>query len=236
LGAAGAVMLVLAYGLAFTHFPPNAVVGRGTSVHLGATIGAATLFAAAVWLAMHYIQPRFLAPLLAAYLALAIGYQITIARDFVRAWRIEREFWQQVAACCTDLQDGTVLVYELDPAGPETTFIFPNSWADALVLDETYRFPATWTNPPRLFSLTDWQNRVQPEGDHLRWWVPAASWDEHWEPLPQNNVILLRKEGGVVSRVTGSIEVAGRPLQFKDPAQPTNFPPAQLHDLLLDSR
>src|SRR5204863_4148799 len=27
---AGAVMLVFAYALAFTHFPPNALVGRGT--------------------------------------------------------------------------------------------------------------------------------------------------------------------------------------------------------------
>jgi hypothetical protein len=235
-GGAGAIMLVLGYALAFTHFPPNAVVGRGTSVHLGATIGAATLFSAVVWLGIRYVTPRVVAPLVAGYLALAIGYPITIERDFVRGWQIQRQFWQQVAACCTDFQDGTVLIYEQDPAGPETTFVFPNSWADALVLDETYRFPATWAKPPRLFSLTDWQSRVQPEGDDLRWWVPAASWDEHWETLPQNNVIVLRKVGGVVSRITGSIEVAGRPLRLKDPAQPTHYPPAQLYDLLLDSR
>ena len=40
-------MFALGYGLAFTILPPNAVVGRGTSVHLGATLGMAVLAAAA---------------------------------------------------------------------------------------------------------------------------------------------------------------------------------------------
>jgi hypothetical protein len=234
LAGAGAVMLVLGYALAFTHYPPNALVGRGTSVHLGATIGASTLVAAVVWLGMRSLTPRLLAPLLGAYLALAVGYQITIARDFIRAWQLERAFWQQVNACCTDFQDGTILIYELDPAAAqETTFISSNSWADALVLDETYRFPSTWANPPRLFSLTDWQSRVEVEGDHLRWWVPAASWDEHWEVLPERNVIVLRNVDGGVRRFVGTVDVAGRELTLKDPGLPGSFPPAQLHDLLL---
>jgi hypothetical protein len=231
---AGAIMLVLGYALAFTHYPPNALVGRGTSVHLGATIGASILVAAVVWLGLRYLTPRVVAPLLAGYLALAIGYQITIARDFAHAWQLERAFWRQVNACCTDFQDGTILIYELDPdATPETTFISSNSWADALVLDETYRFPSTWANPPRLFSLTNWESRVDVEGDHLRWWVPAATWDEHWEVLPQGKVILLRNEDGAVRRFVGTLDVAGRELQLKDPGLPGSFPPAQLHELLL---
>jgi hypothetical protein len=228
-------MLVLGYALAFTHYPPNALVGRGTSVHLGATIGASTLVAAVVWLGVRYLTPRVVAPLLGGYLALAVGYQITIARDFAHAWQLERTFWQQVNACCTDFQDGTILIFELDPATqPETTFISSNSWADALVLDETYRFPSTWANPPRLFSLTDWQSRVEPEGDHLRWWVPAASWDEHWEVLPQGNVVLLRNVDGGVKRFVGTVDVAGRQLKLKDPGLPSRLPAAQLHDLLLN--
>jgi hypothetical protein len=47
---AGAAMLVIAYALAFTHFPPNALVGRGTSVHLGATLGMSVLAAGVAWL------------------------------------------------------------------------------------------------------------------------------------------------------------------------------------------
>jgi hypothetical protein len=233
IGAAGLAMLVLGYGLAFTHFPPNAVVGRGTSVHLGATLGMSVLAAAVAWLLLG-IRPRVATAVLAAYLALAVGYYVTIERDFMRSWQLQRGFWQQVVACCSDLQDGTVLLYELSATDEPTTFIFTNSWSDPLVLGETFAFPPEWANPPRLFSLTQWLDRVQPDGDHLRWWVPGASWDEHWEVLPQGNVILLRRapDGGL-TRMTGSVEVAGQELQLKPPSAPTTFPPAQLYVPLL---
>jgi hypothetical protein len=141
--------------------------------------------------------------------------------------------WQQVVACCSDLQDGTILLYELNPVD-EPTFIFSNSWADPLILGETFAFPSTWANPPRLFSLTQWLDRVQPAGDHLQWWVPGASWDEHWEVLPQGNVILLRRapDGGL-SRISGTVDVAGQSLVLKPPAAGVAWPPAQLYQPLL---
>jgi hypothetical protein len=225
---AGSVMVVLAYLLAFTHFPPNALVGRGTSVHLGATFGMAVLAAGVAWLLLAF-RPRVAVAVLATYLALAVGYYVTIERDFMHSWQLQRTFWQQVAACCSDLQDGTVLIYVLDPAD-EPTFIFTNSWSDPLVLTQTFAFPPDWTHPPRLFSLTEWQSRVEREGDHLRWWVPGASWDEHWETFPQGNVILLRKGAdGSLQRVTGAVPVAGTELQLKSISPGAAWPPAQLY-------
>jgi hypothetical protein len=230
--AAGAVMLIVGYGLAFTHFPPNALVGRGTSVHLGATLGMAVLAAGLAWL-MLSARRRIATAALAGYLALASGYYVTIGRDFIQSWQVQRAFWQQVAVCCSDVRDGTILIYELS-SSEEPRFIFTNSWADALVLGETFAFPRTWSNPPRLFSLTEWVDRVQTDGDGLRWWVPAASWDEHWEELPQDNVILLRRgPDGALARATGAVEVAGRRLQLKSPDPPTAWPPGQLYDPLL---
>ena len=232
--AAGAVMLVIAYGLAFTHFPPNALVGRGTSVHLGATIGMSVLAAGVAWLLLS-LRPRVAAAIISAYFALAVGYYVTIERDFIHSWQLQRAFWRQVAACCSDMQDGTVLLYALSQSD-EPTFIFANSWADPLVLGETFAFPATWSNPPRLFSLTEWRDRVEVEGDHLRWWVPGASWDEHWEELPSGNVIMLmRGADGALVRVTGSVDVAGRTLELKAPGPPVAWPPAQLYTPLLKS-
>ena len=152
----------------------------------------------------------------------------------MRSWQLQRAFWQQVAACCSDLQDGTVLLYELT-SGEEPTFIFTNSWADPLVLGETFAFPKDWSNPPRLFSLTQWLNRVQPDGDHLHWWVPAASWDEHWEPLPQNNVILLtRAPDGTLTRATGTVDIPGGTLALKPSDPPQSWPAAQLFTPLLE--
>jgi len=230
--AAGAVMLVIAYALAFTHYPPNALVGRGTSVHLGATLGMSVLSAGLAWLLLS-IAPRAAAVVISAYLALTVGYYVTIEHDFMRSWQLQRAFWQQVVACCSDLQDGTVLIYTLS-SSEEPTFIFTNSWADPLVLGETFAFPSSWRNPPRLFSLTEWQSRVQADGDHLEWWVPAASWDEHWEELPQGNVILLtRAADGSLVRETGSVEVAGQSLTLKPVGAPEVWASAQLSSPLL---
>jgi hypothetical protein len=233
IAAAGAAMLILGYGLAFTHFPPNAIVGRGTSVHLGATLGMAVLAAAVAWFLLS-LRPRIASAFIAAYLALAVGYYVTIERDFMRSWQLQRAFWQQVVECCSDLQDGTVLLYELNPAD-EPTFIFTNSWADPLVLRQAFAFPPGWSNPPRLFSLTQWLDRVQPDGrDGLQWWVPAASWDEHWEPLPQGNVILLRRAAdGSLTRETGQVALAGANLDLKRQAAPKAWPSAQLAGALL---
>jgi hypothetical protein len=230
---AGAAMLVCGYLLAFTHFPPNALVGRGTSVHLGATLGMAVLATGLAWLLLGW-RPRLAIALISAYLALAVGYYVTIERDFIRSWQLQRAFWQQVQACCSDLQDGTVLLYTLT-SGEEPTFIFTNSWADPLILGETFAFPKDWSQPPRLFSLTEWQNRVQADGDQLNWWVPAASWDEHWEPLPQGNVILLtRAPDGTLTRTTGSADVPGGRLSLKPSEAPQRWPVAQLYAPLLE--
>ena len=230
-GGAGVVMLVLAYGLAFTHYPPTAVVGRGTSVHLGATVGGATIVAALAWLGL-MVRVRLASGLIATYVALIVGYYVTIQRDFIHAWQLQRTFWQEVVACCSDLQDGTVLLYESDGTA-EPTFIFSNSWADPLVLALMYRFPPQWATPPRLFSLTAWTDRVQPDGDHLRWWVPGASWDEHWEEFPAANVIVLRPGGGHLQRIEGSVDIAGTRFALKPLGVPAVFAPGPLHDLLL---
>jgi hypothetical protein len=230
---AGIAMLVVGYALAFTHYPPNALVGRGTSVHLGATLGMAVMASGAAW-ALLSVQPRVAIALTSAYVGLAVGYYVTIERDFMRSWQLQRTFWQQVAACCSDLQDGTILLYTLSSA-EEPTFIFTNSWADPLILDEMYSFPKAWTNPPRLFSLTEWKNRVYADGDHLSWSVPAATWEEHIEEFPQRNVVLLtRAAGGTLERVSGSVDVAGRTLELKPPGPPQTWQPAQLYAPLLE--
>jgi hypothetical protein len=230
--AAGAAMLMLAYALAFTHFPPNAIVGRGTSVHLGATLGMAVLAAGISWWLLEWKRTLAI-PMISAYLALCVGYYVTIERDFIHSWQLQRGFWQQVVACCSDFTDGTVLIYELNPSD-EPTFIFTNSWSDPLVLMQAFAFPSSWADPPRLFSLTEWTDRVEPEADHLRWWVPGASWDEHWETLPQSNVIVLRTGAdGRLQRVTGAVPVAGTSLQLKPPDNQVAWPPAQLYPPLL---
>lgn len=230
--ASGVVLLVLAYALAFTHFPPTAVAGRSTSVHLAASIGGAIIFATLASTVLRASASRLranaAAMALSFYLALLIGYQMTIQRDFVRAWEMQKDFWSQVVACCSDLQDGTVLVFETDDP-LATPFIAANSWADPLVLRLLYHFPAAWQNPPRLFTLGgSWTRRVERDGAGWRWLVPAATWDEHAESLPESDVIVLRRDNGRLARVAGPLDIRGQSFPLKPPGPPGAWSPGPL--------
>jgi hypothetical protein len=228
---AGLVLLVLAYPLAFTHYPPTAVAGRSTSVHLAATLGGAALCAAlGAWaLALRGVG----AALVAAYLALLGGYYLTIQRDFVLAWDEQRAFWGQVVACCSDLDDHSVIIVETsEPLG--TPMVAANSWADPLVLPLLYRFPPDWPAPPRLFTLgPGWTTRLQRDGAGWRWLVPGATWDEHWERLVDGDLVVLRSENGRLVRQTTPLEVDGSTLALRGPGPARSWSPGPLHAALL---
>jgi hypothetical protein len=228
----GLVLLVLGYVLAFTHYPPTAVAGRSTSVHLAATLGGAIVFAA---IASRVLSAGWIgSALVAAYIAVLGGYYLTIQRDFLLAWEQQKTFWTEVVHCCSDVQDGTVLVVETDqPLG--TTMISGNSWADPLVPRLLYHFPSDWQNPPRLFTLApDWTSRIEaaPDGG-WQWRVPAATWDEHTEPLPTGNLIVLRYQDGQLVRVDGPLSVDGGSIALKPPAAAAGWPTGPLYPLLV---
>ena len=160
-------------------------------------------------------------------------------RDFVHVWDAQRAFWRDVAECCSDLEEGTVLIYEWD-GDVVGQYISAHSWADPLVLERTYRFPADWSNPPRLFSVGDWRDRagLDPAGNGVRWLMPEGAWAQGWAPLPQDNVIVLRQENGRIIRLTEPIDLGGAVLRLKPVGTPTTdrFPPGPLWPYLTPTR
>jgi hypothetical protein len=220
-------MLGLAYGLSFTHFPPTALYGRATSVHLAAAFGGALLFACLCRLFLGCAQSRRLGNtaivLLSIYLSVLVAYCFSIQLDFKQAWQNEQSFWTKTVAQVPDLSDGT-MIFVLDHNLPATRYILTNSWADPIMLAQIFRFPSDWKAPPRLFVVpTDWTKSIAQENDQLRWEVPAATWVAHWEVLPQSNVILLEMENGKLVRRYGSILIDGQSLQLK-PLSPDPYP------------
>lgn len=127
-----------------------------------------------------------------------------------------------MAECCSDLAEGTVLIYEGDRHAVGK-FIGAHSWADPLVLERTYRFPADWSNPPRLFTVGGWRDRVEldPGENGVRWLMPEGAWAQGWAPLPQANVIVLRREYGRIVRLTRPIRLDGAVLRLKPVGPPT---------------
>lgn len=230
----GLLMIGIGYLLAFTHYPPVAAVGRGTSVHLGATLGASVLVAAAAWWALELaaaFRGAWLgAAVIAAYLGLASGYEMVIQQDFTHAWSLERAFWTQVVSLAPDMGENTLLFYEPDNPNP-TRYIDASSWADPLMLAQIFQFPSSWQNPPRLFTVSgDWASRIQQTPQGLQWMVPGATWDEHMEPFPTGNVVVLTGADDHLVRVDSPLQAAGESIPVK-PA-PSPGAPGHPHDFL----
>jgi hypothetical protein len=235
---AACVFLGLAYMTSFTHFPPIATSGRGTSVHLAATFGGALLFAClcSVWLsAANAHRLKNLARLgFVVYFMIVIAYRFSIQLDFKQAWQNERSFWSSALENVPDLNDGTI-VFVLDHDLPQTNYILSNSWADPIMLSQIFHFPIDWKTPPRLFVVqSDWAEHLIRDGDHFKWQVPVATWPTHWEILPNANVILLEMHDGVLIRRAGSIQTNGQDFELKPLTANLGFAKGPLYNYLTD--
>src|SRR5262249_32304971 len=118
LGISGAVMLVIAYGLAISpgHYPPTVDAGRLTGgTHMAAALGMGFLWGAATALLLDLAvtyRKRLLAVLLVAlYFSGLAAFHYRVQGDFVDSWRMQLAFWRSVAKECPDLMDGEVMLY-----------------------------------------------------------------------------------------------------------------------------
>ena len=120
---AALVMLSLAYVLSFTHFPPTAIYGRATSVHLAAAFGGSLVFACVcsvlLSFANAYRLKSYAVVVLACYLSLVVAYRFSIQPDFKQAWQNQRSFWTSAIENLPDMTDETI-VFVLDHDLPQT--------------------------------------------------------------------------------------------------------------------
>ena len=213
----GVIMLCLAYVLSFTHFPPIALYGRSSSVHLASSVGGSIIFACvcSVFLSVAhaYRIKNYATIFLALYLSLVVAYRFSIQLDFKQAWQNQRAFWTSAIKNSPDMTNETV-IFVLDHNLPKTRYILTNSWADPIILQRIFQFPSSWESPPRLFVVkNDWTYHLIREGDKFKWEVPL--WESHWEVLPDSNLILLEMDHGTLVRRSGSININGQELELK---------------------
>ena len=144
LAATGLLMWALAYALSFTHFPPTATVGRPTSVHLAAALGASLTIAALVAGLLPMIKPARLQQSLlfglAAYFGLLVGYGVLIQQDLVRSWLYQRQFWREALPMMPALEAGTVVIVNYKGL-PDTHYILSHTWETTIALRMIYDFP-----------------------------------------------------------------------------------------------
>jgi hypothetical protein len=242
-------MLVLAYVLSFTHYPPVEVFGRGTSVHLAAAFGGSILlactFSQLLSIARRFRMRSAATIVVALYFSLLVGYGVVIQADFTRAWQHQRSFWTSAVGLLPDVTDGTV-VFLVNKDLPETRFILSHSWANPLILSQLFDFPAHWLSPPRLFVVPEeWSRGLaivdlgsdSGIGKHLEWMVPEATWESHVEVFPDANVIVLEMQGGKLVRRQGTVNIGGVEFRFKplSPNSKLNFEKGPLFNVLIGS-
>lgn len=248
---AGMLMLGLAYTLSFTHFPPWAIKGRDTSVHLAATFGGSLIFGCLCFVfltAARRSRVKMVGPvLLGLYVSLLVGYRLSIQADYKQSWANQIRFWSNVVQSSLDMTDSTIILVAEDSL-PETEYIATNSWADPFVLEQVFQIPGEWENPPRAMVVgSDWTSRVRGSGNQMTipWPLPSEStweftlqagnrhWDFRWDrvfdevvwefPLQDANVILLENIGGELVRIDEPITVDNRVLTPR-PMEDDAFP------------
>jgi hypothetical protein len=199
--------LMSAYLLAFTHYPPVIRYGRGTSVHISATIPAALCFAVLVWglwrMVSGYRRLKILFLLvLVGYLSVSVGNRYSIQQDFAKSWTDQKQFWQQVVPLVADSRDGTV-IFVLNHQLPEVHYIITHSWADYFLLEELIEYPDEWTRKPMVL-VTDgnWERNLLVRNGKI-----SYPWSLYWDFVidPENIILLSDKSDGNLERVAGEI-------------------------------
>ena len=235
----GILAWLAGYALSFTHWPPLAVAGRGTSVHGAATLGAALTTAALAWILGRTARRRVSRTILrlgvAGFFALLVGFHLTVQRAFAESWTQQRALWRQVVELCPDLEEGTVIFVQ--PQGlPANSMALVSSWADPLVLELVFRFPREWSSVPRAFALHREVAASFSEVDGtVRWRVPDATWRSHVSVLDHKKVVVLKSEAGRLQRIRGKVRIDSVEITSKRRTRQTiaTFPRGPLFALLL---
>jgi hypothetical protein len=213
LGISGLVMLILAYPLTFT-VSPLSVYGRNTRVHFVAIIGATIICACICWLIINLagsVTLKWIATfVVAVFFSLMLVFGFVVQEDYRRAWDLQREFWSDVIPLIPDTEEGTVVL--VDPSQlQDTLYIGANFWNLPRVLDQIYRYPSEWVEPPKVFRLVpDWQKHIIAEGGQFQ--LNAATTfapPSTFKDVHNSNVVLIETSTGQPARRTEPLVLDG---------------------------
>jgi hypothetical protein len=160
---AGMIMLVFAYPLTII-LRPYAISGRETRVHFAGVVGTALIGASVVTLVFRVLKGRGLRLALLGVISLVLGmnfaFGFVIQKAYVRAWDLQKAFWQDLIPLISDSVDGTAILVE--PSGIEDVlYIDANTWVLPRMLERFYVFPADWERVPSVFRLAKfWEENI----------------------------------------------------------------------------
>ncbi len=234
----GGLMLIGSYLFAFTHYPPKTLIGRGTSVHLAASVAAAILFGGLGQLfiyGMNFFFKKAHYAIIALYIALLAGNGIFIQKDYITSWTNQRYFWKQVLELCPDLNENTNIILARDQLS-ETEYIYTHSWAVPMVLDNLFVFPESWNYTPKVIILDKPFNKEITERNDSLLTHPRYSFlfENRIDVCLENyNTILLKSENDVLERVYSDLDINGDTLHLKTMGGNPEFKRRELYKYLI---
>jgi hypothetical protein len=248
----GMVMVAGGYALEFSgwHFPPLHEAGRMSAVHLGATLGAATLVAALLSLGWALVRRRgaqlAVAVLASAYLASLFGYRLAVQRGFAAAAGQQREYWSRIMSLVPDLSSDTVVIL-LGSEPPRNRFILPSSWSDTWVIRFLFH-DAAGHSPFLVGGYVPLRRGAAETGfdetllrragnGSLDWSSEVPGWMrvDRGRPLQSGPVVVLERQGFEWRRRSGSITLQGVEVALPPASAGTThrLVPGPLYDLLI---
>lgn len=160
---AGLIMLVLAYPLTII-LRPYAISGRETRVHFAGVVGTALIAASGTVLVIRALKGQSARLALLGLVSLVFGlnfaFGFIIQKAYVRAWDLQKQFWQALLPLISDAVDGTAILVE--PSGMEDVlYINANTWVLPRMLERFYVFPEDWARVPQVFRLAKfWEENI----------------------------------------------------------------------------
>jgi len=153
---AAATMTLSSYLLAFTHFPPSALHGRFTSVHLASSVSGGILIALSVHLAFYCLRNRrhltlALRAAVTVLLAILFSRGFLIQKDFSESWRTRTNFWRQVVELTPDAKEHTIIVADIDDMREDIKNIMTfYGWPIPEVYNQMVVFDSQWKFYPQV--------------------------------------------------------------------------------------
>lgn len=241
---AAIILICLAYSVSFTHFPPTALTGRMTSVHVSATIGASIIFgcvcASIFFLSERYGFKKYAVIFISLYLSLLVGYNTYAQKEFVESWSFQKSYWSKVIKLCPDMEENTVILANIpfNKLFVTKTFIRPFSlFSDKYIISYFFKFPQKWKKPfyqhvyGKMEEVIDYNNGVfilHSRSPQKRVFPPMT--------INDSNVILIKMdENDNLVRIDSSITINGKKLHLKPKEESTidKFEKTKLYDLMI---
>jgi hypothetical protein len=208
---AGFVMLIGAYPLTFT-VRAYAISGRDTRVHLAGVVGASLVVACIITLLFTLFRNKkagwVVTVLIALWAAALVGYGFVIQRDYRLAWQYQRDFWTSLIQLVPDAGPDTAILVTPDGL-KDTRQIGANTWNLPRILNQLYRMPTDWKNPPRVYRLeTQWQGHLVASDDSFILNVTTVTAPPSlYGEVPSNQVIFIDSSSGELVRQTKTLTI-----------------------------